>query len=331
LPDLNYSNPAAVEAVLDYAMFWAKETGSDGFRLDAVKHIEMDFVSALRARAKQEMELTGVDFYIVGETFTGDAGQIKEFVGPTCIHGQFDFPTNWNVLKAFATSEIGLDEMDGAVRAAKATYGPDALMSNFVGNHDIARFLSLASGTISCGIWDVVSNIAQGWLWPPEKPGDDDGYRRLKLAFTYVMTIPGIPLIYYGDEFGMAGAGDPDNRRMMYFGNDLSGHEKSTLDFLQQLGAARHNHPALSKGEWGPALWSEGDFLAYARTFEGDRVIILLNRGYETKSGQMDLTETLIPGGTVLTDVFGGSSVTVDQNLQFSFTIPGRTAAFYAK
>jgi hypothetical protein len=129
----------------------------------------------------------------------------------------------------------------------------------------------------------------------------------------------------------MAGAGDPDNRRMMYFGNDLSGHEKSTLDFLQQLGAARHNHPALSKGEWGPALWSEGDFLAYARTFEGDRVIILLNRGYETKSGQMDLTETLIPGGTVLTDVFGGSSVTVDQNLQFSFTIPGRTAAFYAK
>jgi neopullulanase len=331
LPDLNYSNPAAVKAVLDYAMFWAKETGSDGFRLDAVKHIEMDFVSALRARAKEEMELTGVDFYIVGETFTGDAGQIKEFISPTRIHGQFDFPTNWNVLKAFATNEIGLDEMDGAVRTAKGTYGPEALMSNFVGNHDIARFVSLASGAVSCGIWDVVSNIAQGWLFPPEKSGDDDAYRRLKLAFTYIMTIPGIPLIYYGDEFGMPGAGDPDNRRMMYFGSDLSGNEKNTLDFMQQLGASRREHPALAKGEWGPPLWSEGDFLAYARTFEGDRVVILLNRGYDPKSGQIDLTETLIPGGTVLTDVFGGSSVTIDQNLQFAFTIPGRTAAIYAQ
>ena len=331
LPDLNYSNPAAVEAVLDYAMFWAKETGSDGFRLDAVKHIELDFVSALRARAKEEMELTGVDFYIVGETFTGDAGQIKEFIGPTHIHGQFDFPTNWNVLKAFATHEIGLDEMDSAVRAAKGTYGPEALMSNFVGNHDIARFLSLASGNISCGVWDVVSNIAQGWLWPPDKPGDDDGYRRLKPAFTYIMTIPGIPLVYYGDEFGMPGAGDPDNRRMMYFGNDLTSNEKTALEFLQKLGSARNDHPALAKGDWANPLWSEGDFLAYARASGGDRVLILINRGYEAKTGQIDLTTTLIPGGTVLEDVFSDSSVTVDQNLQFSFSIPGRTSAIYAQ
>ena len=331
LPDLNYANPAAVEAVLDYAMFWAKETGCDGFRLDAVKHIEMEFVTALRARASQEMELTEVDFYIVGETFTGDAGLIKSFVGPDRIHGQFDFPANMQVLKAFAKSEMGLDEMDTAVRAAKAIYGPDALMSNFVGNHDIARFVSQASGMISCGLWDVVSNIAQGWLGPPDKPGDDDGYRRLKLAFAYIMTIPGIPLIYYGDEFGMPGAGDPDNRRMMYFGNDLSNHEAGTLDFLQQLGTARNEHPALARGDWIGPLWSEGDFLSYARTTPGDRVIVLLNRGTDTKAGQIDLTETLIPGGTILTDVFGGSSVTVDQNLQFAFSIPGRTAAIYAQ
>ena len=330
LPDLNYSNPAAVEAVLDYAMFWATETGCDGFRLDAVKHIEMEFVHALRARAKEEMELTGVDFYIVGETFSGDVGLIKSFLGPDKIHGQFDFPANMQVLQAFARDEIGLDQMDAVVRSAKANYGADALMSNFVGNHDMARFISQASGMISCGIWDVVSNIAQGWLAPPGKPADDDAYRRLQLAFTYIMTIPGLPLIYYGDEFGMPGAGDPDNRRMMYFGDDLSSAEASTLQYLQQLGAARNAHPALARGDWSSPLWAETDFLAYARTEAADRVLVLINRSAETKTGQIDLTASLIPGGTTLTDVFSGTSVTVDQNLQFSFSIPGRTAAIFA-
>ncbi len=331
LPDLNYRNAAAIEAVLDYAMFWAKETGCDGFRLDAVKHIEMEFVHALRARAKVEMELTGIDFYIVGETFTGDAGLIKSFIGTDKIHGQFDFPANMQLLKAFAREEIGLDEMDEAVRTAKASYGPDAIMSNFIGNHDIARFVSQASGMISCGIWDVVSNIAQGWLAPPNKPTNADAYNRLKLAFTYIMTIPGIPLIYYGDEFGMPGAGDPDNRRMMYFGNDLSFDETDTLQFLRQLGTARNAHPALARGDWLGPLWSEGDFLAYARTAAGDRVLILINRSAEAKTGKIDLTQTLIPGGTVLVDVFSGTSVTVDQNLQFSFSIPGRSAAIYTQ
>ncbi len=328
LPDLNYSNPAAVEAVLDYAMFWAKETGCDGFRLDAVKHIEFEFVTALRARAKAEMELTGIDFYIVGETFTGDAGLIKSFIGPDKIHGQFDFPANINVLKGFATQEIGLGEMDAAVRLAKEVYGSSALMSNFIGNHDIARFISQASGMVACGIWDVVSNIAQGWLFAPERPSDWLPYQKLQLAFTYIMTIPGIPLIYYGDEYGMPGAGDPDNRRMMQFGTDLTSHEAGTLEFLQTLGQVRRDHPALAKGDW-LSLWAESDFLAYARTTGGDRVVVLVNRSSETKAGQMDLTQTLIPGGTVLTDAFSGTSVTVDQNLQFVFSVPGRTAAIY--
>ncbi len=329
LPDLNYSNPAAVKAVLDYAMYWAKTTGSDGFRLDAVKHIELDFVKALRARAKKEMELTGVDFYIVGETFTGDAGLIKSFVGPDKIHGQFDFPANLNILQGFATQEKGLAEMDAAVRSAKEVYGPGAVMSNFLGNHDIARFTSMAAGMISCGIWDVVSNIAQGWLNPPGQPSDETPYRKLRLAFTYVMTIPGIPLIYYGDEYGMPGAGDPDNRRMATFGDNLSPHEKGTLEFLRTLGKARAAHPALAKGDWIGPLWSEADFLAYARTTPGDRVLVLLNRGGAEKSGALDLTATLIPGGTKLTDVFSGTTVTVDQNLQFNFTVPPLTAAIY--
>ena len=325
LPDLNYSNPAAIDEVLDYAMFWAKETGSDGFRLDAVKHIEFDFIYKLRQRVKKEMELTGIDFYIVGETFTGDAGLINSFLGPDKIHGQLDFPANMQILKGFAKREIGLDEMDNEIRSKKAVYG-DAVMSTFLGNHDIARFISLAGGQISCGIWDVVSNIAQGWHNPPDAPGDVAAYKKLQLAFAYVMTVPGIPLIYYGDEFGMPGAGDPDNRRMMRFGNDLNQNEKDTLAFLKKLGKARKNHPVLGSGAWSAPLWSEGDFLAYARTSGAVKAVILINIGSGTKSGELDVSGIGLDGG--VTDLISGSGGTVSGG-KMPFSLNGLSAAIF--
>jgi neopullulanase len=329
LPDLNYSNPASVNEVLDYAIWWAKQTGADGFRLDAVKHIEFEFITALRSRVKKELELTDIDFYIVGETFTGKTDVIKSFIGPDKIHGQFDFPANLNMLKGFATYQEGLDTMDEAIRGYKAYYGNSALMSNFIGNHDIARFISQASGMISCGLWDVVSNIAQGWLNPPDAPSDYAPYQKLQLAFTYAMTVPGVPLVYYGDEFGMPGAGDPDNRRMMRFGNDLSQHEKDTLAFLKKLGMARREHPVLAKGDWTQSLWSEVDFLAYGRIMAGERAVIMLNRGDQDKSGDLNLLPTTIAGGTQMEEIFTGQTATVSNELNLSFNVPPRTAQIW--
>ena len=328
LPDLNYSNPAAVQEVLDYAVWWAKESGCDGFRLDAVKHIEFEFITQLRSRVKQELELTGIDFYIVGETFTGDAGLIQSFIGPDKIHGQFDFPANAQILGAFAREEKGLKEMDQAVRAAKAVYGPGALMSNFIGNHDIARFISQASFMIDCGVWDVVSNIAQGWNNPPGEPPGETPYRKLELAFTYIMTIPGIPLIYYGDEFGLPGAGDPDNRRMMRFDDDLSDREKTALAYLKKLGQIRNAHPSLSRGEWTEPLWEEGSFLAYGRTLPGERSVVLINMGTTEKSGDLGMLPTAIPNGSQMEDLISGATATVS-DMKLPFSVPAKTAAIF--
>ena len=328
LADLNYSNPAAVNAVLDYAMYWAREVGCDGFRLDAVKHIEFSFISALRARAKAEMELTGIDFYIVGETFTGDAGLISSFLGPDKIHGQFDFPANVEILNAFAKENKGLEEMDAAVRGAKAVYGDGAIMSNFLGNHDIARFVSMAAGDISCGVWDVVSNIAQGWISPPDAPTWDEPYEKLRLAFTYVMTIPGVPLIYYGDEYGIAGGGDPDNRRMLQFGDELNGQQQATLQFMQTLGQVRAANPALSRGDWSGLLWQEGDFIAYARTLPDQKAVVLINRGAAPKTGQLDVSPAGIGDGTVMDDLLNSGSATVSGG-DLPFDCPARSAAIY--
>ncbi|MCO4761627.1 MAG: hypothetical protein KC502_09000 [Myxococcales bacterium] len=326
LADMNYGNPQVIEASLKSAMWWAKQSGADGFRLDAVKHIEMDFIKALRKRAKEEMELTGIDFYIVGETFTGDAQAIQAFVGADKIHAQFDFPANMQLLQGFAKASKGLGQMDDVIRGIRSVYTDQgALMSTFIGNHDMARFISHASGDLPCGPWDMISNQAAGWKNPPKVPSTQLPYDRLKLGFTYLFTTPGVPLIYYGDEFGLPGAGDPDNRRMMRFGSDLSAKEQATLTYLSELGKLRAAHPALRKGKWSKALWKEADFLSWARTATGDQVVVLINRGSGAKKGGLTVTPAGIADGTELVEWFTKKKVKIAGG-KLAFDVPASSA-----
>ena len=326
LPDLNYNNSAARAAMVDHAVDVVLKTGADGFRLDAVKHIELSFVTDLRTRLRDVVELTGVPFYLVGETFSGDVGLIDSFVGPDKLHGQFDFPANLQILKGLGTAEIGLGAMDNAVRGARGGYKEGgALMSTFIGNHDISRFTSVAAGDIYCGVWDVYSDIAQGWHYPPGTPDDDVAYQKLRLALTYAFTIPGVPLVYYGDEFGMPGAGDPDNRRMMRFGGALSAREASTLTAVKALGQARAKHPSLSRGTWTAALASEADLLAYGRTLPTEKAVIVLNRGASARSVNLAVGAIGVPSGATLADVLGGPSVTAS-GTNLTVDVPARSA-----
>ena len=79
-------------------MSWAKRIGIDGFRLDAVKHIETSWLTDLRARVNAEVAWDQ-HFYMVGETFDGNRDLIKSYVNPdTMLDGQFDFPLRGQVL-----------------------------------------------------------------------------------------------------------------------------------------------------------------------------------------------------------------------------------------
>ena len=331
LPDLNYTNPEATRAISNMAIDWIKKTGADGFHFDALKHINRSFVRHLRNQLAEEIELTSVDFYMVGETFSGDTQLISSYIGPDQVHGQFDFPTNLQVLKAFATRSIGLDVLDREVRRIKGIYG-SGLMSNFIGNHDIARFLSMAAGDIYCPEWDVNSNIAQGWLYPPDQPDEDLPYRYLRLAFVYITTIPGIPLVYYGDEFGMPGAGDPDNRRMMRFDQELNNREQETLQFMQRLGTTRALHSSLRTGSWGSTLASDTDTLVFFRQSSDDLTLIILNRSLAPQTISFNLSELGITDGARLTDALtpGSRPITVSDG-QVSLQLEGTSAAILVR
>ena len=280
LPDWNYQNATARRTVLNDVVELVKSTGADGLRVDALKHMEDAFITELRARTRQELELTGIDFYLVGETFTGDTGLIARYVNNAMMHGQFDFPSNMAIGQGLALDQIGLQSMHATVRGAKASYGAGAgLMSTFAGNHDIARFVSKAAGDLPCGWWSQGPDQSRAYSGPPGQPSGEDPYLRLGLAMTYAFTTPGIPLVYYGDEVGLAGAGDPDNRRMLPAPGALSAHQRALLARIQKLGQVRAAQAVLRTGGWTDALWADDTILVFARTLGAQKAIVAINRG----------------------------------------------------
>src|SRR5262249_28727891 len=118
------------------------------------------------------------------------------------------------------------------------------IMSTFLGNHDLARVINTALDQ-PWGAWDNGGDA--NWNAPPPLPNYRSPFERMAGAFAFLFTTKGIPLVYYGDEIGLPGAGDPDNRRMMQW----SGYSDDQLFLrgqIEKLGAARAAHPALWKG-----------------------------------------------------------------------------------
>jgi glycosidase len=179
-------------------------------------------------------------------------------------------------------------------------------MSPFFGNHDVSRFLSTAAGMLTS------DPQGQAWSGPPAAPTTEDAYFKQRLALTFVSTSPGVPLVYYGDEYGQPGAGDPDNRRFMKW-SGYSPFEQATLDVTKKLGAARAELTALRRGD-RKTLWIDDDHYVFARTTAAKEVaIVVLNRNFATTWTQAVPVPSYVPlpDGTVLHDRLGGPSVTV--------------------
>jgi glycosidase len=124
----------------------------------------------------------------------------------------------------------------------------------------------------------------------------------MALGLALLYTNRGIPLLYYGDEVGLAGAGDPDNRRFMPFSGYNSG-QQLLLDRVKKLGAVRAAHSALRRGD-RTTLASDDDSWVYKMSDGPDVVYVMLNRsdGQKTLSG--------LPTGAALKDSISGESVT---------------------
>lgn len=298
LPDFNFTNPDARRWSVENAVSWAKRLHIDGFRLDAVKHIETSWLLDLRARVQAEVAWDQ-PFYMVGETFDGDRGLIKSYVDPdTMLDGQFDFPLRGSILSTVLHRSGSMGDLAGFLDSNDGFYGSKSVMSTFLGNHDVPRAIEHALDTPMFDPWDGGKQNA--WFGQPAEPSASAPFERLAVAYTLIFTIPGIPMLYYGDEFGMAGAGDPDNRRFMQW-DGYTTDQQQLRDTIAALAKIRAKHPATRRGA-RTTLGSTQDQLTYKIEASGDTVYVALNRGDGT--GQ----PPNLPPGTYV-DLVSGKTV----------------------
>ncbi len=303
LPDFDFNTAAARKASIDNVLWWMTQSGADGLRLDAIKHVEDAWLTELRQRLTAEWEaVTGHHPWLVGETYTGDPAFIKSFVQPcTKLDGQFDFPLRAVLDQIVLLRQGKMADLEKFFKTNDILYGPTAVMSTFAGNHDLPRIIHYAQDTpLYTDVWNPGKDKA--FTNQPGIVGEKSAYERVFVAMAVLFGSPGVPLIYYGDELGLAGAGDPDNRRPMPWGG-LSAHQTWLVGRHQALGQARKSHPALRRGTRQP-LWATPDALLWAMADAQETVYVAVNRG--------DTPQTVqgLPDGVALQDMLSGQTVT---------------------
>ena len=283
LPSLNFDIPEVEELMADSAKFWIDEYNVDGFRHDATKHIPTPYWRSLTKKLRDE---TNKEFiFQIGETF-GSRELIRSYVGTDMLDGQFDFNLYFDMRNNFAQESEPLSNLAASLKESLKYYGHHSLMGNITGNHDLPRFITFASGALR---FDEDDKEA-GWSRDIQII-DTLGYYRLLQVTTFINTIPGIPVIYYGDEIGMPGAGDPDNRRPMKFDN-LTKFEQLVKDNTTKIIKLRRNNLELIFGDI-IILYSDNESLVYARKYFNEVSIIAFNKSNQNKEISIKLPEGL--------------------------------------
>jgi glycosidase len=264
----------------DSAMYWLKNFDLDGFRHDATKHVPEVYWRTLTRKIKES--LPGKSIYQIGETY-GSPELINSYVKNGMLDGQFDFNVYDAMIWSMVNKEGSYENVQKALSTSLKTYGYHNLMGYITGNHDRPRFISLAGGALKPHEdWKMA-----GWK-RDIGVGDSISYKKLSLLEAFIFTIPGIPTVYYGDEFGDPGANDPDNRRWMRF-NGYNKNESEVLDNVKKLIAFRKSSLPLIYGDLFN-LFADKDILAYMRVYMGKAVVIVLN-----KSDKDQLLELSLP------------------------------------
>jgi len=287
MPSFDYvGSEEAMETMTNNAVWWLKETNADGFRHDAVKHVPHEFWRMLTRKINENFEQTDpTKIYQVGETF-GGYELISSYVNNGQLNAQFNFNLYDTSIPVFLKEENSFELLDLQMQKTFQVYGVNNLMANLVSSHDKIRYMAYADGDLEINDGKA-GEIA--WTNPP-KVDNPSSYDKLKLQLAYILTIPGVPVIYYGDEIGMTGAADPDNRRMMRFENNLNEFEKKMFKEVSKIVHIRNDHPALRYGDF-LTLQADQYIYAYVRSDLNERVLVVLNKNENDQNVQLDLPE----------------------------------------
>jgi cyclomaltodextrinase / maltogenic alpha-amylase / neopullulanase len=268
LPVFNHDNPEVREYIMEIAEYWMK-FGIDGWRLDVPFEVKTPgFWQEFRDRVKA----INPDAYIVGEVWE-DA---REWLDGTQFDGVMNYLFAGPTIAFTAGDRVDIEQVQGR---SYHPYPPlfaqeyaqkmqqvlqlypweiDLTQLNLLASHDTARLLTIAGG-------DKAS---------------------VELATLLLITFPGAPSIYYGDEVGLPGGLDPDSRR----GFPLQASwDREILKTHRDLIALRHSYPCLRTGEYR-VLFAQGELYVFARILGMEEAIVAVNAGTAPAKGNVDTT-----------------------------------------
>lgn len=299
--DLDWSRPEVADRVLEDTLWWVDRFDVDGFRLDAVPMMPRYAIRHLRARLDRKWAGEAPHFYLLGENYVARGKQpvLAYFLGPHTLSGEFRFPVMWTLRDAMA-GDAPMSALDRSIKRGRRLWqGSGAVMAPFLGNHDVQRFVTAMR---------------------KRRPNASDRavFDRLELAWTFVLTQPGAPVIYYGDEIAMAGGPDPRNRRDMRFGGELSSAESGILKHVRRLGRLRRCSRALRRGDYVTVDQGKDHFVYARRAETGEVALVALNRSDASKKVRLKPPSAEI--AHALADA--GTPVEPDASGKITFEIP---------
>ncbi len=248
MPKLNTENPEVREYLLNVGKYWVEEFDIDGWRLDVANEVDHSFWRDFRKAVKSIKP----EVYILGEIWHDSM--------PWLEGDQFDavmnYPFTNAVLDYFANDRISGNEFVEQITKWSVAYPKNVndVAFNLLGSHDTPRILTISG----------------------------DEIERVKLMFLFQLTFSGTPCIYYGDEIGMNGAGDPDCRKCMEWESEQQ--DRELFEFVSRLIRLRKEERALQgDGTFRFLRGEDPEIVMYERGHENETVLVMVNKNTEEK------------------------------------------------
>jgi len=313
LPDLNTENPMVAKYLLQNSIWWIESAGLDGLRLDTVPYVSRGFWQQWHAGLRRIYP----NLSTIGEVFHPDPTVTSFFVGgkkgwdgiDTGVSTLFDFPLFF-ALRGVLLRGAPAGSIANVLRQDELYPHPDWLVP-FFANHDVPRMFS--------------------------EP--DSSAEKLLSAFALIVTLRGIPELYYGDEIGMAGGADPDNRhdfsggwpgdaRDAFTKEGRSPEQERIFTAVQKLLKLRREHPALRTGKLFH-LFSDNGSYVFLRQTDDQQLLIVFNN----EKGQRILTipqaNTPARKAQRVTTLYGEAFVTSDGK-ELRITAPAQSVSIFS-
>jgi cyclomaltodextrinase / maltogenic alpha-amylase / neopullulanase len=281
MPKLNTAHPEVKEYLIEVGRYWIKEFNIDGWRLDVANEIDHTFWRDFRCEMKQEKE----DIYILGEVWHDSM--------PWLLGDQFDATMNYPFTNAvvdfFAKDKINAEQFRHIMTNVMHMYPKNVneVLFNLLDSHDTPRILTIAN----------------------------NDKEKVALAFVVLLSFPGSPCIYYGDEIGMDGNQDPGCRKCMVWDKDKQ--DLKMFAHIQRLISLRKSYKAFgSAAEFSFIDTKEPSCVMYVKSDGEEQILFALNN--DAKETTIRLPEQL--QRTHITDLYADKTFVTDENL----TIPAK-------